>query len=150
MAAQGQSNKMMSNVEVHMKQRCVTEILQAEKNCTHWHSSMLAEYLWRPNSTVMQWVLYFSVGDSDSVTSTGADFCKHGMKAVVHRWQKCIANGGTMFQSDLHMSRMKGSNDWEKNNWWFFKQLIEIWLNVSIALSGRKIDKMRSKLLDSR
>jgi hypothetical protein len=25
-------------------------------------------------------------------TSAGADFC--GMQALVHRWRKCIANGG--------------------------------------------------------
>jgi len=27
-------------------------------------------------------------------TSAGADFYKCGMQALVHRWQKCIANGG--------------------------------------------------------
>ena len=28
------------------------------------------------------------------VTSTGADYYKHGMQALVHWWQKCIANVG--------------------------------------------------------
>ena len=32
MAAEAQSDKMTSNVEVHMKQRCVIEFLHAEKN----------------------------------------------------------------------------------------------------------------------
>jgi hypothetical protein len=27
-------------------------------------------------------------------TSAGADFYECGMQALVHRWQKCIANGG--------------------------------------------------------
>jgi hypothetical protein len=28
------------------------------------------------------------------VTSCGADFYERSMQALVHRWQKCIANGG--------------------------------------------------------
>ena len=31
MAREGQSDKLLSNMEVHMKQRCVTEFLQTEK-----------------------------------------------------------------------------------------------------------------------
>jgi hypothetical protein len=27
-------------------------------------------------------------------TSAGADFYKRSMQALVHRWRKCIANGG--------------------------------------------------------
>jgi len=27
-------------------------------------------------------------------TSAGADFYERGMQALVHRWRKCIANGG--------------------------------------------------------
>jgi len=27
-------------------------------------------------------------------TSAGADFYEHGVQALVHRWRKCIANGG--------------------------------------------------------
>jgi hypothetical protein len=34
MAAEGQSDKMASDMEVRLKQRCVTEFLHAEKN-TH-------------------------------------------------------------------------------------------------------------------
>jgi hypothetical protein len=30
-------------------------------------------------------------------TSTGADFYEHSMQVLVHRWQKCIANGGNYF-----------------------------------------------------
>ena len=32
MASEGQSDKMMSDMEMQMKQRCVTEFLHAEKN----------------------------------------------------------------------------------------------------------------------
>lgn len=28
------------------------------------------------------------------VISTGVDFYKHNMQALVHCWQKCIGNGG--------------------------------------------------------
>ena len=37
-AAEGQSDKMASNMEVQMKQRCETEFLHEDKNCTHWHA----------------------------------------------------------------------------------------------------------------
>ena len=50
MAAEGQSDTVTSDMEVHMKQRCVTEFLLVEKNGTHWHSLTLAECWWRPNS----------------------------------------------------------------------------------------------------
>ena len=68
------------------------------KNGTHWHSLMLAEHLWRPNSgcehsevvggAFQQW------WQQQWVTSTGAGFDEHGMQALVHCWWKCIANGG--------------------------------------------------------
>jgi len=50
MAAEGQSDKMASDVEMHMKQRCVTEFLHLEKNDTPSHSSSLAESFWSSNS----------------------------------------------------------------------------------------------------
>lgn len=43
MAAEGQFDKMVSDVEVCMKQRFVTEPLHAESEGTHCHSLMLAE-----------------------------------------------------------------------------------------------------------
>jgi len=42
--------RIASDIKVHMKQRCVTEILHAGKNGLHWHSLMLHECFWRPNS----------------------------------------------------------------------------------------------------
>ena len=56
MAAEAQSYKMKSDMEVHMKKRCGNEFFHTEKNCTHWHSFMLAECLWRPNSGCEQLV----------------------------------------------------------------------------------------------
>ena len=50
MAVEGKVNRTVSDMGVHMKQRCVIEFLHVEKNCTHGHSLMLAEHLWRPNS----------------------------------------------------------------------------------------------------
>jgi len=31
-------------------------------------------------------------------TSAGADFYKRSMQALVHRWRKCIANGGDYYE----------------------------------------------------
>ena len=51
MAAEGQSGKMASFVEMRIKERCVTEYLQAEKIApTDICHVQLAELLWRPNS----------------------------------------------------------------------------------------------------
>jgi len=50
MAAEGQSDRMESDMEVRMKQRCVVEFFYAEKNNVHWHSLTLAGRFWRPNS----------------------------------------------------------------------------------------------------
>jgi len=41
---------MASDMEVHTKQRCVTEFLHAEIMAPYWHSSTLEERLWRSNS----------------------------------------------------------------------------------------------------
>ena len=46
MAAEGQSDKMASGIEMHMKQWYVTELFHVEKIA----AVDLAEHLWRPNS----------------------------------------------------------------------------------------------------
>lgn len=49
MEAERHSDKMVSDMEVFMKQRCW--IPSCGKDCTHWHSSMLvAEHFWRPDN----------------------------------------------------------------------------------------------------
>ena len=68
MAAEGQFDKMVSDVEVCMKQRCVTEFLHVEK----WHPLAFIDAcksFWRPNSGYENsgwWLLPFSSDDSDS------------------------------------------------------------------------------------
>jgi len=46
----GTLTKWYLTLEVCAKQRCEIEFLHVERYSTHWHSSMLAECLWRPNS----------------------------------------------------------------------------------------------------
>ena len=51
MAAEGQSYKMASDVEVQMnKGVSLNTFMRTKKKGSHWHSSTLAERLWRPNS----------------------------------------------------------------------------------------------------
>jgi len=81
MAAKGQSDKKASDVEVWMKQKCVTEFLHVEKSGIHWHSSMFAECLWQPNRGCEH---SGAVGGAFQqcwqwVTSTGSDFYEQGI-----------------------------------------------------------------------
>ena len=48
MAAEGQSDRMVSDMEVPMKQRCGIEFLHAEKLASIDNSSVLAKCLWSP------------------------------------------------------------------------------------------------------
>jgi len=64
--AEGHSDKMVPDMEVHMKQGYVTEFIHVEKNCTHWHSLTFAELLSRLDSGYeYSEVVGFSSGDSD-------------------------------------------------------------------------------------
>ena len=68
-------------------------IPSCRKHFIHWHSSTLAERFWRANSgcernevmggAVQHWWQW--------VTSAGAGCYECSMKALVHSWQKCIA-----------------------------------------------------------
>ena len=67
-AAERQSGRMASDMEAHMKQRCVTEFLHVEKMApTDIHQHLLNIYGDQTVdvSTVRQWVVCFSSGDSD-------------------------------------------------------------------------------------
>ena len=69
MAAEGQSDKMVSDMEVHMKQRCVTELLHVENIVTidiHQWLSNVSEDQTMDVSTVRLWVVYFSSGSPNS------------------------------------------------------------------------------------
>ena len=92
MVAEGQSDKMASDMEVCNE----TEPSTQGKKGTHWHSLTLAEHLWKPNtehqhSEVVHGV--FQQGQQQ-IISTSTDFYRCGTQAHVHCWWKCIANGG--------------------------------------------------------
>jgi len=73
-------------------------ILPYGKNCTNWHSLMLAEHLQRSNGgcehseavggALQQW------WQCQWVISTDADFYEHGIQALVHPGLKCIDKVG--------------------------------------------------------
>jgi hypothetical protein len=68
MAAEGQSDKMASNMEVRMNQMCVIEFLHAEKIATNdIYRRLLNVYGDQTTdvSTVRRWAAGFSSGDSD-------------------------------------------------------------------------------------
>ena len=68
MTAEGQSDKMASDMEVRMMQRCVIEFLHAEKIVPNdIHRRLLNVYGDQTVdvSTVRRWVARFSSGDSD-------------------------------------------------------------------------------------
>ena len=86
---------------------CLESVYEAEvcdwippwrKNGTHWHLSMLAECLWRPNNVgehgeavggvFQQWWQW------QWITSACEDFYESGMQTLVHCWWKCITNSG--------------------------------------------------------
>lgn len=69
LAAEGHSDKMASDVEVHMKQSCVTELFHEENMAPiDSHQYLLNVYGDQTVSvgTVKQWVLCFSSSGSDS------------------------------------------------------------------------------------
>jgi hypothetical protein len=68
MAAEGQSGKMASDMEVRMKQRCVIEFLHAEKiapNDVLRHLLNVYGDQTVDVCTVRRWVVRFSSGDSN-------------------------------------------------------------------------------------
>ena len=85
MAAEGQSDKMVSDMEVCMKQKCVIEFLCVEKKApTDIHLGWL-----RPNCGYEYNGVFQQWWQQQWVTSTGASFDEHDMQALVHRWWKC-------------------------------------------------------------
>ena len=96
MAEEGQSDKMVSDIKVYMKQRCVMEFLYGEKiEPTDILQSLLNTYGDQTEdvSTVRQCILHFSCGKSESGSSLLMQiFTSIGMQAFFHHWQKCIAN----------------------------------------------------------
>ena len=96
MAAERHSDRMASDMEVCMKQRCAIEFLHVGKYCTHWHSLMLTECLWRPSSeceySEVMCGVFQQWWQHQWVTFAGAVFYACGIQALVHRWWEFIAN----------------------------------------------------------
>ena len=97
MAAEEQSDKMASDMEVHMKQKYMAEFLHTEKKHQHpmtlintcWTFMESKEWMWAPWGG--GWCVSALVTD---VTSAGADLYEGGMQALAHHWWECTANGG--------------------------------------------------------
>ena len=85
-AAEGQSDKMASDIEVQMKQRCVIEFLHADKMVpTDIHLCLLetssgCEQSEAVGAVFRQW------REQQWVTSTGVDFEESSMQALAHCW----------------------------------------------------------------
>ena len=95
-AAEGQSERMVSDIEVSMKQRCGTEFLHVEKiapidihlRLLNMDGDQIVDVSTVVDSTFQQW--------QQQVTSAGVDFYEHGMLGKLvfaHCWWKCIING---------------------------------------------------------
>jgi len=89
MTAEGQSDKMASDMEMRMKQRCVIEFLHAEKiapNDIHWRLVNVYGDQTVDVSTVRWWVACFSSGDSDMKdkqrSGCSAQLSHHEMKSI--------------------------------------------------------------------
>ena len=69
MAADGQSDKMASDMEVHIKERCATEFLPAEKMTPGGFCLCLLNVQGKQTvdvNTLRRWVVCFSSADSDT------------------------------------------------------------------------------------
>jgi len=69
--AEGQSDKMVSDVNMHMKQKCVIKILHAEKIALidiYWCLLNIYGDLTVDGSTVRQWVACFTISGGDSMS----------------------------------------------------------------------------------
>ena len=87
---------MTSDIIVRMEQRHVIQLLHSSmwKIDTNWHSSTLAECLWRPNGMRAQSGAFQQWQQHQWDTSAGAGFYRYDMHTSVHHWQKCRVNGG--------------------------------------------------------
>ena len=83
MVVEGQSDTMASDMEVWMKQECAIGFLHAENMApTNIHQYLLNVYGDQTVdvSTVRQWILYFSIGDSNVKDILDDDAPLHTMK----------------------------------------------------------------------
>lgn len=104
---------MASDMEVRMKQRCVTELLHERKNGSHWHSMTLADWLWRSNSRKLDCVgnIFLEMVLSQQLWNrgsppTGADISKCTMQALVHHGESAELMVATVVKSSVLELRM--------------------------------------------
>ena len=90
MAAEGQSDRLASDREVYMKQRCVVEFLHVGKIAPTDIYRCLLNVDGDPTvdvSTVRWWAVCFSGGSSNSGSPLLVQvFYDHGMQALFHHW----------------------------------------------------------------
>jgi len=83
---------MASGTEVLIKQKNVTEFLHAETVAPIDISVNIFECLWRSKNACEQSGAFQQW--QQRVTSAGADFYEHSIKAFAYHQQKCVASGG--------------------------------------------------------
>jgi len=112
MAAEGQSDRMVSNMEVCMEQRCFTEFLHVEKMAPtdiHWNLLSTDGDQTVDVSTVMQWVECCSCANGD-------------VKGKLCCGQPCTA---VTPQNEEHLNQLISTN------WWSVTRELCMELNIS-------------------
>ena len=98
MAAEGHSDRVVSDMEVHMKQRYALEIFHVEKMAPidiHWLLLNVYGDWTLDVSSVRQWVLCFSSGESDSGSPLLVQIVMStACVLLLIAGKKCIANNG--------------------------------------------------------
>ena len=103
MALEEQSEKIVSDIEAHMRLRCVIEFLHAEKKIAsiYIYQCLLNIYGYQVAyvSSVRQWVVCFSnnttvVAVKKWVTFSDTVLYEHSIQVLVRRWKKCKASDG--------------------------------------------------------
>jgi len=120
MTAEGQSDKMVSNMEVRMKQRCVIEFLHAEKispSDIHRHLLHIYRDQTVDDSTVRWWLACFSSGDrmwkTSHVPEGHAQLLHHKMKSISISSSTWI---GGLWLGNCVRSSILASACWKQ--WW--------------------------------
>jgi len=97
---------LVFDTEVWMK-HMYRWITPCGKKGTHWHSLILVKCCWRPKWMWAQWSSGWCISAVVPVTvshPTGADCYKRDVRALVHHWWKCIANGGDYVEKEYFVA----------------------------------------------
>ena len=112
MAAEGQSDKLVSDTELHIGQRCGTEFLHAEKIApsdivnTCWMFMETKQWMWA------QWGCEWCISPvvtliwrTIHIPDSHAGFYESGIQALLHCWQKWRANGGNDVEKQCFIAK---------------------------------------------